>query len=214
MKKMITSALVLALTVGAAQAQNTSTEKGKADRREHRMHQMKDLNLTEEQKAKMKALREEQKKELQALKGNKSATQEQRKELHKKYREQMQAILTPEQRQQMQKMKEERKASGKKTDFNKKQGFAQKGNFKRGENLQKELNLTEDQKDKMAKIRTDFRGRFEALRKDNSLTREQKKSKMQELMKAQNEQIKTVLTKQQIEKMESLKKERSSRNTK
>ena len=214
MKKMITGAFVLALTIGAAQAQTTSPEKGKDHHKEHKMQKLQDLNLTEEQKAKIKTLRAEQKKEMQALKENKTANKEQRKELHKKYREQMQAILTPAQKEQMAKAKEERKASGKKAHFNKEQGIGRKGAFKRGGDFQKELGLTQDQKDKMAKIRTDFRSQFENLRNDNNLSKEQKRTKMQELMKAQQEQMKTVLTKEQIEKMQSLRKERPAKNTK
>jgi Spy/CpxP family protein refolding chaperone len=214
MKKIITSALVLALTIGAAHAQTTSPEKEKAHKKEHKMHKKDGLNLTEDQKAKMKSLHEEQKKEMQALKENKSATKEQRKELHKKYREQMQSILTPAQKEQMAKMKEERKASAQKGDFKRGKVFGKKGDFKRGGDFQKELGLTQDQKDKMAKIRTDFRSQFESLRNDNNLSKEQKKTKMRDLMKAQQEQMKTVLTKEQIEKMQSLRKERSSKNTK
>ena len=211
MKKIITSALVLALTIGAAQAQSTSTEKGKDHRKEQRMDKFEGLNLTADQKAKLKSIREEQKKEMQALKANKSVTQEQRQALHKKYREQMESVLTADQKQQLAKMKEERKASAKKGDFN---GSGRKGDFKRRGDFEKELGLTQEQKDKMAKIRTDYRSQFETVRNDNSLTKEQKKTKMHDLMKAQQEQMKTVLTKAQIEKMQSLKKDRSSKNTK
>lgn len=212
MKKIITSALMLALTIGAVQAQSTSTEKGNDHRREQRMDKFEGLNLTADQKAKLKLIREEQKKEMQVLKGNKSVTQEQREALHKKYREQMESVLTADQKQQLAKMKEERKASAKKGDF--KNGSGRKGDFKRSGDFEKELGLTQEQKDKMAKIRADYRSQFETVRNDNSLTKEQKKTKMHDLMKAQQEQMKTVLTKEQIEKMQSLKKDRSSKNTK
>ena len=126
----------------------------------------------------------------------------------------MQAILTPAQKEQMEKMKDERKASGRKGDFKKGQGVGRKGDFKRGADFQKELGLSQDQKDRMTRIRTDFKSRFEALRNDNSLSKEQKRTKMHELMKAQQEEMKTVLTKEQIEKMESFRKKRSGKNTK
>ena len=92
--------------------------------------------------------------------------------------------------------------------------MGRKGDFKRGADFQKELNLTQDQKDKMAKIRTDFKSQFETLRNDNSLSKEDKKTKMHELMKAQQEQMKTVLTKEQLEKMQSLRKDHPAKNTK
>ena len=213
MKKLITGTLALALTIGAARAQTTPTQdKGRHVQKEHRMQAMKELNLTADQKAKMKALREEQKKEMEALKNDKNATKEQREQLHRKYEEQMQAILTPDQRQQLEKMKEERRAQGKHGRFNKDEG--REGAFKRGAYLQKELGLSPDQQERMNKIRADYRTQFEALRNDNSLSKEDKKAKMHELMKKQQEEMKTVLTKEQVEKMKSLRKERSSKAAK
>lgn len=225
MKKIITGAFVLALSIGAAQAQTTSTDTGKNHKKEHKMRSFDKLNLTADQKAKMKSLHEEQKKEMEALKKNGSVTKEQKMELHKKYKDQMQAILTADQKAQLAKIKEERKAAGKTADFKKGQRFnkksaadstrmGRKGDFKRGSDFQKELNLTQDQKDKMAKIRTDFKSQFENLRNDNSLSKEDKQTKMRELMKAQQEQMKTVLTKEQIEKMQSLRKEHLDKKTK
>jgi Spy/CpxP family protein refolding chaperone len=213
MKKIITSALVLALTIGAAQAQTTSTQdKGKHAKKEYKMHAMKELNLTQDQKAKIKALHEQEKKEMEALKNDKTATKEQRQQLHKKYEEQMQAILTPEQKQQLEKMKEERMAQGKQGAFER--GKGQKEGFKRGADLQKELGLSQDQQAKVEKIRADYKGQFEALRNDKSLSKEEKRTKMHELMKKQQEDMKTVLTQEQIEKMKTLRKEHSSRTTK
>jgi Spy/CpxP family protein refolding chaperone len=213
MKKIITSALVLALTIGAAQAQTTPTQdKGKHAKKEYKMHAMKQLNLTPDQKTRMKALHQEQKKEMEALKNDKTATREQIQQLHKKYEEQMQAILTPDQRQQLEKMKEERMAKGKQGGFEK--GKGQKEGLKHGADLQKELGLSQDQQAKVEKIRTDYRGQFDALRNDNSLSKEEKRTKMHELMKKQQEEMKTVLTQEQIEKMKTLRKERSSRSTK
>jgi Spy/CpxP family protein refolding chaperone len=213
MKKIITSALVLALTIGAAQAQTTSTQdKGKHAKKEYKMHAMKELNLTQDQKAKIKALHEQEKKEMEALKNDKTATKEQRQQLHKKYEEQMQAILTPEQKQQLEKMKEERMAQGKQGAFER--GKGQKEGLKRGADLQKELGLSQDQQAKVEKIRADYKGQFEALRNDKSLSKEEKRTKMHELMKKQQEDMKTVLTQEQIEKMKTLRKEHSSRTTK
>ena len=224
MKRIITSALVLALTMGAAQAQTTSTEKEKGHKKEHRMQKFDQLNLTEDQKTRLKALKEEQKKEMEALKSNSAATKEQRKQLHEKYKAQREAILTAEQKQQLSQWKEERKASGKKGDFHKGKGFKANGadstgfgkrrDFKKGAAFQKELGLTQEQQQKIKQIRSDFRNQLEAVRKDQSLTQDQKKARFQDLVKAQREQTKSVLTKEQVEKMESLKKDRSSRNTK
>ena len=48
MKKIIMSALVLAITMGAAQAQTATPDKG--HRKEHKTHRLDALNLTEDQR--------------------------------------------------------------------------------------------------------------------------------------------------------------------
>lgn len=236
MKRILTGALILALTIGAAQAQSTTPEKPQGPKKEHRAHHkgqkdgFEQLNLTADQKARLQTLREEHKKEAQALKQQESTLtvtqmKERRKALHEKHRAEMQSILTPEQKAQVAKMKAERKEAGKgsKKDFNR----GGKGQFKdgartgrkgqgegRGAEFGKELGLTAAQQAKVQQIRTDFRTKFQAVRADQSLSQEQKRAKFQELMKDQQSQMKTVLTREQIEKMQSLREERSGRNTK
>jgi Spy/CpxP family protein refolding chaperone len=124
----------------------------------------------------------------------------------------MESILTPEQKQQFEKMKADKKEGRKNGEFKKGEGFGRKGGFDR-DGLAKELNLTQDQQDRVAKIRSDFRSQFVALRNDKSLSDDQRKTKFKELMKAQQAQMKTVLTPEQVEKMKLLRKEHSSRNT-
>ncbi|MBD0366693.1 MAG: hypothetical protein ICV53_11405 [Flavisolibacter sp.] len=212
MKKIITSALVIALTIGAAQAQETSTEKSKGYKKEHRMGGFDQLDLTADQKARLQTLRNNFKKQNEELKNNTQLTAEQkqarRRELHQQFRSQSEAILTPAQKEQLAKMKTERQANGKQ-----KMGTYGKG-FDRGVTFQRELNLTQEQEKKMQQIRSEYRSKFEAVHQDDALTQEQKRAKMQELMKAQQEQMKTVLTKEQAEKMESMRKEHRARNTK
>ena len=61
MKRIITSALVILMTIGAAQAQSGSKEKHKTHK-EHRKGGFDGLNLSADQQARMKALREDYKK--------------------------------------------------------------------------------------------------------------------------------------------------------
>jgi len=224
MKKFITSALVLALTIGAAQAQTTSTQEGKKhDKKEHKGEAFKQLNLTAEQKAKLKTLHQEQKKEMQALKSGDQANKEQRKAIHEKYKAQMESILTADQKQKLAKLKEERKASWKNGNYKKEGKFrhngdstqmGDRGRFKKGDGMSKELGLTATQQEQMSKIRAEYSSQFQALRNDNSLTKDQKKAKMQDLRKAQMDKMKTVLTPDQIDKMKSFRKEHANKNTK
>ena len=65
----------------------------------------------------------------------------------------------------------------------------------------------------MEQLRNDFRNRFSSLRSDNSLTEDQKKAKMQAMRKQQQEQMKSILTPEQIQKMESLRQQRTKKTS-
>lgn len=216
MKKIITSALIIALTIGAASAQTTEKTTAKDHKKEHRAGFDK-LNLTADQKTKMQSLQADFKKQMTELKSSQLTADEQksrRKELHQQYQSQVQAILTPAQKDQLTKMKADWKAKHKdgKGKFNK--GQAWKNHKDSKDALQKQLNLTQEQQSKMAQMRTDFKSKFESLRNDQSLTQGQKKEKMQELRKEQQAEMKTVLTADQLQKLQSLRKEHMNRNAK
>jgi len=221
MKKIITSALVIALTIGAASAQTTANSPAKEHQKEHRAGFDK-LNLTADQKAKLQSVRADFKKQMTDLKNNSQLTADEqkshRKELYQQYQSQTEAILTPAQKDQLAKMKADRKAKHKDGQFHKGQAWKHnkdsKG-FARGAQLQKELNLTQEQQSKMAQLRTDFKSKFESIHNDQSLTQDQKKEKMQELRKDQQAQMKTVLTDEQLQKLQSLHhQEHTNRNAK
>ena len=227
MKRILTSALVILFTIGAAQAQPTSKEKQKGHKQEQKMAYDK-LNLSADQKARMKAIREDFKKQAEELKKQDNLTvaemKNRREALHKNHKAQMDAILTADQKAQIAKMRSEGKQRSKvgKREFNgnrdtlKRAGKPMQGRGakKGGAELAKELNLTTDQQAKMKEIRKDYKSKIESVRNDNALTQDQKKAKVQELMKQQQEQVKIILTKEQVEKMQSLRKERPARNTK
>jgi Spy/CpxP family protein refolding chaperone len=234
MKKIITSALMLALTVGAVQAQDTSARKDKHhQKREHRMGGFDKINLTADQKERMKSLKEDYKAKSEALRKQDQLSvaemKARREELHKNFRTQTESILTPDQRAQLEKAKAEKQASGKEGKFGRegkrgksegRDGISKRGKSEgrdgfrqKGAELQKELNLTAEQKEKMASLRAGQKTRMEALKNDKVLTKDQKRAKIQEMMKDHQEQFKSILTKEQAEKLQSLRKERSSRNT-
>jgi len=174
----------------------------------------KELNLTADQQAKLKTIHENERNEMESLKTQSLTADQlktQRKDLHKKYQDQMQSVLTPTQRQQMEKLKAERKQN------NGKQGHWQKNGKefgKKGGDFQKDLNLTQAQKDQLSKMRADVKSQMQSIRNDQSLTQDQKKQKMHSLMKDQHEKFKSVLTKEQLDKMEAARKDRKERVTK
>lgn len=209
MKKMITSAFIIALTIGTVQAQKApARQNGKM---EQRMAYDK-LDLSADQKTKIKAINEDFRKQMTELKKQDQITvaemKKRRQSIQENHRSQITALLTPAQKDQLSKMKTERKGKfqqgkGRRDEFVKNRG-----------QWQKELNLTADQQQKVAKIRSESRTKMEALRNDNSISQSQKKEKMHELMKDQQEDIRSVLTKEQTEKMKTLRKDHRSKNTK
>ncbi len=214
MKKYFTSALILALTISAAQAQ-TTPEKKQGHHKEHKMA-YDQLNLSAEQKASMQKIREDFKKKMDELRKQDQLTvaemKQRRQALHDQHKSQMEAILTPAQKDQLAKMKADRKSMKMEGKGKPDKGGRDFGH--RGASLQKELNLTPDQQQKVSKIRDDYRTKMQALRNDNSIPQDQKKEKMRELMKQQQEEMKSVLTPEQVEKMKSLRQEQRAKNTK
>ena len=97
---------------------------------------MAELQLTPEQKAKMKALREENVKNRKAIVDDKSLTAQQKKEkmdeLRKTNQEKMGAVLTPEQRDRMQKYKADGQHNGKKWGNKKSENNGKKWGNKKG----------------------------------------------------------------------------------
>ena len=215
MKRIITSAFVIMLSIGAAQAQ-TTTDKHQGHKKERKMA-FDDLNLSADQKARLQSVREDYKKQSADLKNNTQLSteekQKRRKELHQQFRSKTDAILTPAQKEQLAKNKTEWKEKSK---DGKRDGQVRNNKGKgmqRGQDFQKELGLSSDQQQKMEQLRSDFRNRFSSLRNDNSLTKDQKKAKMQDIRKQQQEQMKSILTPEQIQKMESLRQERNKKNS-
>jgi len=214
MKRIFTSTLILALSIGAASAQTTKEAQKEGVKKEHR-GQFEKMNLTEAQKAKMAELRAKHKAERESEKTN-------RKELMQRHRAEMEAILTPEQKAEMQKKRAERSAAFEKgKGFNKegrkggKQGqMARKGNFERRGDVAKQLALTTDQQAKMKAAQTDFRAQMQSLRADSKLSAEQKAAKRKELAQQHQAQVKNILTKEQQEKMQQMRKDRPRNSAK
>lgn len=190
MKRILTGTLALVLLAGAAQAQKQDTARQRGNDRIK-----KELNLTAGQQTKLKSIKEQERKDKKALRD--------------KYQDQRQTVFTVDQKKKFETLKSERKekAKGKKHSKHKK-------NFKKKGHLQTKLNLTQDQKDKMQKMRAESKGQFETLRKNESLSKEEKKEKMMSLKKDQHEKMKSILTKEQIEKMESSRKNQKAKSTK
>lgn len=206
MKKIFIGLFALAISSAAAYAQ--TTDKPAKHHRGHKQEALQKINLTEAQKAQLKALREKQKQEMEALKSSKEnqSVQQQRKAIQEKYKSQYQAILTPAQKEQLAQLKKEKESKG---HFRK--GFHGK-RFEGAAMFAEKLNLTAEQQTKLQQLRTDYRSKLQAVHTNNSLTQEQKKAQIEQLSKQQQEQMKAVLTQEQLQKLEAFKKEAKGRH--
>lgn len=74
-----------------------------------------------------------------------------------------------------------------------------------------DLNLSKDQENQMKTLNEDTRSKADAIKNDASLSDEQRKAKMMELRKAQNEKRMAILTPEQKKKWEKQRKERGEK---
>jgi hypothetical protein len=75
------------------------------------------------------------------------------------------------------------------------------------EHMKKELNLTEEQVNALKKNHETMAQKFKAIREDKNLTDDQKKAELKEFKKQQHESLKSILTAEQLQKLEQQKKE-------
>jgi Spy/CpxP family protein refolding chaperone len=205
MKKIILSALVLSMgfAINAQEIPDRKSEKpGMMHKKNHHRGgmEMKSLNLTEDQKAKFKSQNEAFRKEMQELKKNENITVKDWKAkaetIRKQHKEGIQSILTSEQKAKMQEMKakmqEKRKEGKVRSDDMRKN---------RGDRMKTELGLTADQSAKLETSHKAIREQMKAIRANTALSDEQKREQMKELHKKQKENLKSILTEEQLQKM-------------
>lgn len=182
MKKIIALSFAFAAFTMAASAQETrktDNSKVKHERKHqgHHKEMMKGVNLSDAQKAQVKSIRED-----------KSLTKEQRKE-------KMSGVFTADQRSAMAKNKTEMKAKRKEM------------HEKRANEMKEKLGLSNDQAAKLKTQRDATHQQMKALKADQSLTKEQKKEKIKAIKADADKQRRTVLTADQLKKMDEMKKE-------
>jgi protein CpxP len=111
---LITSSLALAQDSGqSVPAQpGAKYDQRRRDQAEDRLRRMsKELNLTDDQKEKIRPILQEEAQQSKSVQSDSSLTDQQRRkkmrEIHKTYEPQVQAVLTPEQRDKLKNMKHE-----------------------------------------------------------------------------------------------------------
>lgn len=212
MKKITLGIMAVALTFSAmSQTNGNSTDKNNSRQKEFKHNRFKGgenfdkLNLTDDQKVRIKTINESFKQQMKDLhkQGNITVDEQKQKReaLVKEHREKIAAILTPGQRQQAETFKK---------DFKGGRNGARGDRF---ENLTKDLNLTPEQSAKMTSINSAFKTNLQSIRQNSSLNEDQKREQMKSLMKQHRSDVEALLTNDQKEQMKSRLKNRPNRTT-
>ncbi|HLG40187.1 MAG TPA: hypothetical protein VI461_10985 [Chitinophagaceae bacterium] len=208
MKKLILPVMVAAVAALSVSAQEIPERKSKETKpvikeKIFNKKERANLNLTEEQKVRLKSMNQDLRKQTEELKKQDNLTVKEYREkmeaLKKDRQAQFHSVLTPEQKAQMEKDKEARKAKTKEYGL------------KKQAKMKEELKLTDEQSAKMTENRKVTSERLKAIREDNTLSEEQKKQETKEVMKKQKENMKSLLTEEQLKKMKENKKQHSKK---
>jgi len=195
MKKILVLLLAM-VTVVTAQAQKKRVPVERKDLRDKMITQQ--LKFSDEQKQKAKTLNEDYRKKLTELRKKDDILvkdwKNQLMELNKKHREDMKGLLSKEQKMQIEKMKMDRK---KIADINANS---------RMEKMKLRLDLNNDQMEKIKKQRGETMEKMRSLKENKSIDMLKKKEEMKMLMHKRKETMKSILTEDQLKKIQELRK--------
>ncbi len=204
MKKIIAFTMILAIAGLSVSAQERREMKGQKHGMHNKMQSqkgdmMKDLNLTDAQKAQLKADRETYKAKMEALRKDENITVKEMKARQKAIQDEqkakMQALLTPEQKAKMAAERSGMEASRKQMDG------------KRADMMKEKLGLSNDQAEKLKAHNQEVHNKIKSIQDNQSLSMEQKKEQIKAVKEASKTQRKSILTDEQIKKMEEMKKD-------
>lgn len=198
MKKIFTSLVVLAITVSAIQAQNPQRKMQHMKPGQGMMMHPK-MDLTEEQKQKIKALNDDFRKKITDLRKQDQITVKEWRsrmaELQKKHRTDMQNVFTSDQKARMKKMRMEKKQ------------MAEIDAKARMEKLKLQLNLTDEQTSKLNNQRKEMMDKMKALHENQSMDMMEKREEMRSLMENRKETMQSILTNEQKKKLQEMRKQ-------
>ena len=202
MKKVIVLAIGLTGLVFSSQAQETRKQPEHSTH--HRQtHLYKELNLTEEQKTQLKANRESSRAKLAELEKNENLTVKEYKvrkaEIHKSQNEKMDQVLTAEQKLTLSNAK-----------MNHQGRFGEHHRFDM-DKMKSSLNLSEEQVSKLKQYQEKRKSEIQSIRADKQLTPEDRKERMKEIKSQSKSFYKETLTPEQFEKLQSMKKQKGSK---
>jgi len=203
MKKILVGLVAFSCFILSATAQDKSADKqDKMNGKDHHEKgmMMKQLDLTADQKEKIKISREDFRTKMTSLNQDESVTLKDYRDkkyiLRKEEKMQFLNILTPEQKTKLEQFKKDEKA--------KRELMA----AKRIDKLKAELNLTDEQVATIKANRQAIRTKVQAIIQNDSLSRTDKKEQLMSIKDANKDSMKTILTADQYTKWQELRKER------
>jgi hypothetical protein len=190
MKKIMFGVLLSLFAVAAVKAQDDPDLRMQ---KKMRHMDLQKLNLSQEQKDRFRSANDEFRNEMQDLKKQDDITVKEWKsrmqKLRADHKEKIRGLLTNDQKEQLEKMKTGRKERS--------EAMSQK----RMERMKQRLALTDAQSDKLNELRTDMSAKLKTLKENNSLTRDQKRDQVKELMRQRKEKMSSILTTDQLKKL-------------
>jgi Spy/CpxP family protein refolding chaperone len=204
MKKIIISMAVMIMAAVGVNAQQPDDKMQQDHRHQFGHHHRqggemmlaKKLNFSDQQKQQLKTINSDYHKKLMALKKNEDLTvRESKKQLNAlrtDHKVQIQALLTPQQKDQVAKMKQERMQ------------MAKVNANARAEKMKIKLGLNDSQASQLKIIRTDMMTKMKAVHTDNSLSQEQKHEQMKALVMEHKDQLKIILTPEQLQQLQQM----------
>jgi Spy/CpxP family protein refolding chaperone len=151
------------------------------------------LNLTADQKTKLKSLHESVRPQIEAVRNDATLSADDKRakirSLRESTRQQFRTVLTPEQQQLLQ---NERRGL---------RGRGERRGFGEGRGPRVDPGLTADQRSQLETIHQSTRDQLRAIRSDSTLSSEQKEAKLKSLLQNSHQQVSTILTPEQQQKL-------------
>ncbi len=215
MKKILVSAFAIATISLSATAQEKTTPQASRETiqkehhkggKHHRKEMMKDLNLSEDQKNQLKANNQAYRTKVQALNQENNITvkeaNERKAALLKEQKAKNETVFTAEQKNKMAENKLKQDAT------------AKARSEKKLASMKMKLGLSEDQVAKLKLQQEKNQAEMKAIRENDNIDKTTKRQQMMALKNTAKEQRNTILTPEQVKKMEESKKSKEGRKSK
>ena len=197
MKKIVIALLAAGCFIFSVNAQvegkheNTPRAGKENNCKPHRNHmRMQKMNITDAQKQEFKTIHSDYKARMEALEKNGSMTVKdykvQKEILLKERKQKIQAVLTPQQKAQMESAMQKPMQKNNKVHLK-----------------LKELGLTKEQRAQLKTQKEATKTKMQSIKNDQSLTSEQKKEQIKVLRNTNMNDLKSVLTPEQLNKLEA-----------